>query len=151
MGSQFWVQTCANNSITHRHKKVFLKWLKEALYDFDRDIDLSADDVRFSWNPLDWRTNICENHPLVVDEILDHLDSKLVDSIDDFGEIIASVEYDQEGMAHSGWNAVYEFCGIYTLQGSDFSEGPSANKEELLEYLDTDDSEHIVFWSDYAD
>jgi hypothetical protein len=54
-------------------------------------------------------------------------------------------------MAHSGSNSVYELCGVYMLQGSDYIEGPTEDKLELLEYLNTEDPDHDVFWSEHAD
>ena len=105
---------------------------------------------RFSWDAEEWRDNIIDGHELITDEILDKLDEILLDAFTDIGEEIASVGYDHYGMGHSGWNGVYEFCGLYLLSGSDYQEGPSEDKYELLDYLDFDDKRHDVYKSKHA-
>ena len=86
-----------------------------------------------------------------IDAILDHLEDNFRDSITSLGECIATVDYDHEGMAHSGSNSLYEFCGVYMLEGRDFIEVPTEDKYELLEYLDKENPDHDVFWSEFAD
>jgi hypothetical protein len=45
---------------------------------------------------------------------------------------------------------VYEFCGVYFLHGSDYQEGPTFEKDEMLSFLNTENEEHEVYWSEYA-
>jgi len=160
MARNYLIISCATNSFKHRHKKKFLKWLSNIVSDYYEDLgmdimnndDYSDDyDERFSWDAEEWRDNIIDGHELISDDMLYKFDELLIDSFTEVGEEIASVGYDHYGMGHSGWNGVFEFCGLYLLNGSDYNEGPSEDKYELLNYLDFDDKRHDVFKSKHAD
>ena len=151
MSLKYWVQDCAVKSFDHRHEDAFLDWLSENAYEI---IELDGEDDEYEISLADsdeLRDFIIHGHRLITEEVLSKFDDALMDSFTEVGEEIASVGYDHYGMGHSGWNGVYEFCGLYLLTGSDYSEGPSEDKYELLKYLDFDNPDHEVFWSEYAD
>ena len=150
MELDYYVQICARNSRGHRQEIEFIDWLTgeiEAMIQ-DEEFDLKLlQEVKKS----DWRDILLESNSEKLDTMLDRLEDILRDSITSVGECIATVDYDHEGMAHSGSNSVFELCGIYVLEGSDYSEGPTEDKEELLDYLNTSNPDHDVFWSEHAD
>jgi hypothetical protein len=119
------VISCASNSFKHRHEKQFLEWIDNVVSDYveelgmdydNRDDDSDNYDERFSWDAEEWRDNIIDGHELITDVMLAKFEELLLDSFTEVGEEIASVGYDHYGMGHSGWNGVYEFCGMYLLQ-----------------------------------
>ncbi len=150
MESNCFIQLCAKNSFGHRQETKFTSWLNEQIDAFlkSRVTDLSSVTGKDETN---WRELIADSKSEGLNDLLDFLEDGLRDSFTSIGECIASVEYDHEGLAHSGCNCVYELCGVYLLEGSDYCEGPSENKHELLEYLDIDNPDHNVFWSEYAE
>ncbi|MFM1744862.1 MAG: hypothetical protein RLZZ630_799 [Bacteroidota bacterium] len=150
MEKKSWTEVCAINSVNHRHKKLFLTWLKEAIAQVKGETHFHGNDVRSKWKPKDWRDNMIKGNPRMTDEIYDHLDQLLMDSFTETGELIASVGYDHYGPSHSGWNGVFEICGVYILHGSDYREGPSLEKNKMLGFLNTENEEHEVYWSEYA-
>ncbi|MFN6091980.1 MAG: hypothetical protein ACK44N_06165, partial [Bacteroidota bacterium] len=116
------VISCASNSFKHRHEKQFLEWIDNVVSDYveelgmdydNRDDDSDNYDERFSWDAEEWRDNIIDGHELITDVMLAKFEELLLDSFTEVGEEIASVGYDHYGMGHSGWNGVYEFCGMY--------------------------------------
>jgi hypothetical protein len=150
MNKKSWTELCAINSVNHRHKKLFLTWLKEAISQVKDEFSFHDNDNRSKWKPKDWRDNMIKGNPVITNEIYDHLDQLLMDSFTETGELIASVGYDHYGPSHSGWNGVFEICGVYILHGSDYKEGPTLEKDEMLGFLNTENEEHDVYWSEYA-
>jgi hypothetical protein len=150
MGYNFFVQICARNSRGHRQETEFIDWLNGEI---NRLLEKSTFDLTpFRLSPQkEWRDIVANANSNELDAILEDIENYFRDAISSVGECIASVDYDHEGMAHSGSNSVFELCGIYVLEGSDYSEGPSEDKDELLDYLNTSDPDHDVFWSEYAD
>ncbi len=144
----------AKNSFGHRHESRFLKWIKEAVISLKEVLDEEVIEGWQSWRPEEWRLHIIQEHPFISPEVRKELEEFLLefgfDSNEEYCELIASVGYDHYGMAHSGWNGVYEFCGWYLLTGSDYLEGPYDEKEGLLSILNTEDPRHEVYWSEYA-
>ena len=150
METNYFVQICAKKSHGHRQEREFIKWLESEISDLLDEGSLDLEIFKAA-KKKDWRDIIADANPGEIDAILDHLEDRLIDSFTSVGESIAGVDYDHEGMAHSGSNSVYEFCGVYMLQGSDYIEGPTEDKFELLEYLNTEDPDHDVYWSEHAD
>ena len=150
MESEYYIQICARNSRGHRQEKEFVNWLSDIIEALIQ-IDTFNLTIFKSSNKNEWRDIIANDNSTELGSIFDRLEDELGGSITEVGECIASVDYDHEGMDHSGSNGVYELCGVYWLEGSDFCEGPSENKYELLEYLDVNNPDHEVFWSEYAD
>ncbi len=150
MESNCFIQICAKNSFGHRHESVFTSWLNERIDEFlkSRVTDLSS---VIGKDENNWRELIANSKSEGIVDLLDFLEDGLRESFTSIGECIASVEYDHEGMAHSGYNCVYELCGVYLLEGSDYCEGPSENKYKLLDFLENDNPENDVFWTEYAD
>jgi hypothetical protein len=150
MELDYYVQICARNSRGHRQESEFIDWLTGEIEEImqDEEFDLKLLQVV---KKSDWRDILLESNSGKLDSMLDRLEDILRDSITIVGECIATVDYDHEGMAHSGSNSVYELCGVYWLEGSDFIEGPTEDKYELLGYLDKENPDHDVFWSEYAD
>lgn len=146
----YYIQICAKNSRGHRQEDEFIDWLTNEL-----EVILEEGGVEFpvfkKSKKKEWRDIIADTNSSEFDSLFDRLEDNLRDSITFYGECIAAVDYEHVGMAHSGSNSVYELCGVYFLEGSDFCEGPSENKYELLAYLDNENPEHDVFWSEYAD
>lgn len=150
MELDYYVQICARNSRGHRQEIEFIDWLNSQI---DRLLQKSTFDLsafRLAQKE-DWRDIVANTNSKEFDAILEDIENYFRDAISSVGECIASVDYDHEGMAHSGSNSVFELCGIYVLEGSDYSEGPSEDKDELLDYLNTSDPDHDVFWSEHAD
>jgi hypothetical protein len=150
MQTDYYIQICAQKSHGHRQEHEFIKWLENEISDLLDKGSLDLDIFKAA-KKIDWRDIIANTNPGEIIAVLDHLEDSLRDSFTSVGESIAGVDYDHEGMAHSGSNSVYEFCGVYMLQGSDYIEGPTEDKLELLEYLNTEDPDHDVFWSEHAD
>ena len=150
MEFDFFVQICARNSRGHRQETEFIDWLN---CEINRLLAKGTFDLApFRLAPKDeWRDIVANANSNELDAILEDIENCFRDAISSVGECIASVAYDHEGMAHSGSNSVIELCGIYVLEGSDYSEGPTEHKEELLDYLNTTDPDHDVFWSEHAD
>ncbi len=144
----YWIQIIAKNSIGHRNENEFLWYLEQAILDLE--IIEEPTDPRHSWDVAAWREHILNGHNFISGEELDKLDNHLCEVFSEYAEEIASVSYDHEGPAHSGSNSVYELCGVYMIEGSDFMEGPTTDKDKLLEYLDTENEDHDVFWSEDA-
>ena len=123
----------------HADEAEFLRVLQEFLDDLDPAEDMDDQHPMFpdsrKWTAAQWRDALAaENHPMTQSG-LDTFHDLMADDISEYGDSIASVGYELESMAHSGHNAVIEFCGIYSLVGSDFGEGPSANLEKMLDHL----------------
>ena len=151
MKEDYLVHQIAKNSLNHRHESRFLQWLESVAKD---DLNIEPIDATCNdWEPVEWRDRIIKRDAILTSDVLDHFDNELLDNFttEDCGELIASVGYDHYGPAHSGWNAVYEFCGVYVLSGSDFDDGPTEELDVLLDQLDFDNPEHEVFRSKYAD
>lgn len=150
MESEYCIQICARNSRGHRQEKEFVNWLTNII---DALIQKGTFNLTIfkCVHKNEWRDIIADDNSTELGSIFDQLADELGGSITEVGECIASVDYDHEGMDHSGSNGVYELCGVYWLEGSDFCEGPTENKYELLEYLDVNNPDHEVFWSEYAD
>ena len=150
MQTDYYIQICAQKSHRHRQEREFIAWLENEISDLLDKGSLDLDIFKAA-KKIDWRDIIANTNPGQIIAVLDHLEDSLRDSFTSVGESIAGVDYDHEGMAHSGSNSVYEFCGVYMLYGSDYIEGPTEDKFELLEYLNTEDPDHDVFWSENAD
>jgi hypothetical protein len=149
--NQYFIEICASNSLNHRHHGIFKKWLSEAIENIPVESDSTKTNLRSNPKIEQWIEKLIDKDHMITGDILDYLENSLLDSFVEIGELIASVDYDHDGMGHSGWNGVYEFCGLYIIQGSDYSEGPTTDKYYLLEFLDTSNPEHDVFWTDFAD
>ena len=150
MESDYYIQICARNSRRHRHEKEFVNWLTNIIEALIQKGTFNLTIFKCA-HKNEWRDIIANDNSAELAIILAQLENELGGSITKVGECIASVDYNHDGMAHSGSNSVYELCGVYWLEGSDFCEGPTENKYELLEYLDVDNPDHDVFWSEYAD
>jgi hypothetical protein len=150
MQFDYYIQICAKNSRGHRQEDEFIDWLTNEIEGLLQEGSLALTIFKDA-KKKEWRDIVANSNSGDLDVMLDRLEDILRDSITSVGECIATVDYDHEGMAHSGSNSVYEFCGVYWLEGSDFIEGPTEDKYELLAYLDNENPEHDVFWSEYAD
>jgi hypothetical protein len=150
MDFDYYIQLCARNSRGHRQEIEFTEWLNSEI---NRLIEYSSLDLNpFRAAPQKaWRDIVANTNESEFGALLGDIENNFRDAITSVGECIASVDYNHDGMVHSGSNGVYELCGIYVLDGSDYCEGPTENKYELLEYLDVDNPDHDVFWSEYAD
>jgi len=123
----------------HADEAEFLKVLQEFLDDLSPSEGLDDQHPLFrdsrKWTVAQWRDALAaENHP-ISQFGLDTFHDLITDDPVQFGNTIASVGYELEGMAHSGINDVLEFCGVFSLVGSDFSEGPSTNLAWMLDHL----------------
>lgn len=125
---------CALNSYGHRHETLFLDWLGN--YISELDYELRNGRIPEAWKAEDWRKGLAELDPRIDQLLIKQLDDWMCEDFIHQAELIASIGYDFYGPAHSGCNGIYEFCGVYKLQGSDYSEGPSVTYEEFFEYLD---------------
>ena len=123
----------------HADEAEFLKVLQDFLNDLNPSEDMDDQHPLFPdsgmWTAAQWRDALAtENHPMTQSG-LDTFHDLINDEIRSVGDTIASVGYELEGMAHSGVNDVLEFCGVFSLIGSDFSEGPSTNLAWMLDHL----------------
>ncbi len=150
MESDYYIQICARNSRGHRQEKEFVNWLTNIIEALIQKGTFNLTIFKCA-HKNEWRDIIAHDNSTELGSIFDRLEDELGDCITEIGECIASVDYEHHGMGHSGSNSVYELCGVFWLEGSDFCEGPTENKYELLEYLDVDNPDHEVFWSEYAD
>jgi hypothetical protein len=151
IANSYCIEICAANSQKHRHNEIFKKWLSEAIQNIPVESDSTETNLRSKMKIEEWIEKMIVKDHMITDHILDYLENSLLDSFVEIGEIIASVDYNHDSVGHSGWNGVYELCGLYIIQGSDYSEGPTTNKYEVLELLDTSNLEHDVFWTEFAD
>lgn len=136
---EYLLLTWARASKGHEDEKQFLKILEEFVSDceFEHPEGL-ADDVEpyfDQWSSTQWRDAIASGNHLLTTDHCDLFEDWANDNITEWAETVASVGYDLYGPAHSGYNAVYRFLGVYFLRGSDYIEGPSTEPGELIKYL----------------
>lgn len=147
----YYIEICAANSKKHRHNGIFKKWLTKAIENMKVESDFNNKNLPSNLKIEQWIEKLIDKDQMITDDILDYLELSLLDSFVEIGELIAAVDYDHEGIGHSGWNGVYEFCGLFIIQGSDYCEGPTTDKYNLLELLETSNPEHDIFWTKFAD
>jgi len=160
---KYILQHWAEQSIHHAEERTFLKILEEFVSCCDWPDEVIPEDENEppyfdAWTGQQWRDAIVtKEHPFTT-EHFDQFDEWVHENITEFAEQVASVGYDLYGMAHSGFNAVYRFLGVYFLRGSDYIEGPTLHPGEIIKYLkftdedgfdcyiDPDYESYIEYW-----
>ena len=128
-----------NRSRGHSLENIFLQWLKDSFKDFaNKDNELiksTAEEIRnFVLTTQSRKSN----------QLINQLNDFLLDNLQfyDFVIKVASVGYDCEGMAHSGYNEINDLFGLYFLRGSDYSEEPTEDLDSILDYLALEGDSH---------